>query len=80
MMYVSKLSALAFMTLSQGIMCKDMPSCETDIAAHCLGDGTDMSQSGIAACLATLAEADRSALCNEYMSVIDECATEIGKG
>ncbi len=46
-MYVSKLSAIAFMTLSQGTMS---------------------------------IEADRSALCNEFMSIMDACATEIEKG
>jgi hypothetical protein len=82
MVRVTNMSGLALATLHCFMLAGagETPSCESDIVAHCLGDDSDMSASGIQACLSGLGAGDRSALCNEYLTIIDVCAAEIGKG
>ena len=53
----------------------EMPSCEDDTAAHCLGDDADMSSEGIDACLAALT--DRSQRCTDYLKMLEACKADI---
>ena len=55
-----------------------LPSCEDEISANCLGEDADMSNEGIRACLDGLAE--KSELCNTYLTMMSSCATDIGDG
>jgi len=77
MVQISMLAVTALHCLAS-VRAGETPSCETDIVAHCLGDDADMSPGGIQACLLNLV--DRSALCNEYLTIVGACSDEIGKG
>jgi len=54
----------------------ELPSCEADIEASCLGDDKDMSPEGINACLMGLT--DRSQRCTDYLDLLEACSTDIG--
>jgi hypothetical protein len=56
----------------------EMPSCEDDIAAHCLGDDADMSKEGIDACLHKLES--RSERCTAFLGLLAACQDDIGNG
>lgn len=58
----------------------DMPSCEGDTEAHCIGEGADLSPEGIDACLQALGADKRSALCNTYLQLMQACEADIGRG
>jgi len=57
-----------------------LPSCEDDTAAHCLGDDADMSAAGIDACLSALGPAGRSESCSTYLRVVDGCKADVEGG
>lgn len=54
-----------------------LPSCEEDTTAHCLGEDADMSAEGIDACLTALGPAGRSESCSAYLRVVAECAPDL---
>ena len=57
----------------------ELPSCGPDTDAHCVGEGADLSNEGIAACLQNLGGA-RSESCSTYLRMVEGCAAEIGAG
>jgi len=59
------------------VAAQSLPSCETDTESHCLGEGSDMSPKGIAACLEALGADGRSDSCNDYLSLLSACKADI---
>lgn len=57
----------------------EMPSCEDDTSAHCLGEDADMSPEGIDACLAGLGD-KKSARCTAYGALMAACAEDTARG
>ncbi|KAL1528613.1 hypothetical protein AB1Y20_009951 [Prymnesium parvum] len=58
----------------------ELPSCESDTDAHCVGEGADLSNEGINACLQALG-AKRSERCTSYLRVITACSSDLeGEG
>lgn len=55
-----------------------LPSCEQDIARHCLGDDQDLSPSGIAACLSAVGDSGKlSRECQTYNDIVAACRAEL---
>jgi|TARA_B100000524_G_scaffold292582_1_gene167355 hypothetical protein len=59
----------------------ELPSCESDTDAHCVGEGADLSTEGIAACLQALGDGGRSERCSNYLRLMSACDADIsGRG
>jgi hypothetical protein len=71
--------ALSFFALL-ALAAAQMPSCEDDAAAHCLGEDKDMSVEGIDSCLAALGAARRSGSCSAYLAVLEGCSADLAHG
>ena len=57
------------------VLAMELPSCESDTEAHCLGEDADMSPEGIDACLAALS--DRSQRCTDFLALLAACKADI---
>lgn len=69
--------------LAGSLLCSavELPSCESDTDAHCVGEGADLSSEGIAACLQQLGEEGRSKRCSNYLNLMTACDPDLsGRG
>lgn len=71
----STLAALLWLMAANAV---ELPSCEADIEAYCVGESQDLSSSGIAKCLESLD--GRSDRCSNYLALMTSCETDIGAG
>lgn len=77
------MSSRLVLLLAGSLLCSavELPSCESDTDAHCVGEGADLSSEGIAACLQKLADDVRSQRCSNYMKLMAACEPDIsGRG
>jgi|ERR1711935_160515 len=74
------LLALLFASCLMHVSAQSLPSCEADMNAHCMDseDYDDLMPAGIARCLKGLAS--RSSDCDDYLKLVDACASELKKG
>lgn len=70
------LRTLTFVLAATCSRALELPSCESDTDAYCVGDGADLSSEGINACLEALGE-KRSERCTLYLAVTKACAADI---
>merc|ERR1712203_1022470 len=63
--------------VSSGVNAAPLPSCEDDTSKYCL-EGDDLSSEAIKLCLKGLDSDLRSAGCSTYLSMMDDCAADIG--
>jgi len=56
----------------------ELPSCDADVDAHCVGEDADLSAEGIQKCLESLET--RSDRCSAYLALMAGCAADIGEG
>lgn len=75
----SKRAALALACATALAHAIELPSCEADTEAHCLGEDADMSPSGISACLKAKGDG-LSARCTSYLKVSELCAADLAPG
>ena len=65
-------AALALLT----VRAVELPSCDDETGAHCVGEDADLSPEGINACLEGLGD-QRSGRCTNYLAVMKGCATDL---
>ena len=53
-----------------------LPSCDSDTDAHCVGEGADLSSEGITACLEGLGD-KRSERCSNFLALTKACAADL---
>ena len=56
----------------------DIPSCDAEVDANCVGEGQDLSSEGINNCLSTLES--RSKRCSDYLSLMENCKVDTMDG
>jgi len=70
------LRALTLLLSILAVRALEVPSCESDTDAHCVGEGADLSNEGITACLEDLGE-KRTARCTSYLAMTKACAADL---
>jgi len=54
----------------------ELPSCDDETGAHCVGDDADLSPEGINACLEGLGD-KRSGRCSSYLALMKACSNDL---
>ena len=73
------LTRLVLLLGVQAVVAAVLPSCEPDTEAHCIGEGSDLSQEGISKCLQGLGSKQTEG-CVLYLGLLEACSAEIGSG